>query len=107
MNINTTCTKCGSEDTVKRGTFTNKNGDCQRFKCCGCGKFFSVSQALDGFRVATEKVALVVNMLCEGVGIRAAARLSGLSQPTVLKILADAGARAESLMETKLRGYKP
>lgn len=43
-------------------------------------------------------------MLCEGIGIRAASRLTGLHVDTVLNILATAGEHCARLLESKVRG---
>jgi IS1 family transposase len=47
---------------------------------------------------------MVVNMLAEGVGIRAIARLAELNKKTVLRILETAGRHCEQIMEGKVRG---
>lgn len=57
-------------------------------------------------RVDFSKAAQVVNLLCEGVGIRAASRLTGLEEETVLNILETAGKHCEALLNTKLRNLK-
>ncbi len=59
----------------------------RRYRCQRCGKTFSEKQPLEGLRVETSKVEQVVRLLCEGVGIRATSRLSGLHQETILNIL--------------------
>jgi len=53
-------------------------------------------------RVETAKAAMVVNMLAEGVGIRAIARLTGLNKNTVLNVLETAGQHCEQLLNDKL-----
>ena len=77
------------------------------FKRKGCGKFFSDKHGLDGVRTEDATVELVVELLCEGSGIRSIARVAKVSQNTVLRILESAGAKAEQLMATKLQGYRP
>jgi IS1 family transposase len=42
-------------------------------------------------------------MLCEGIGIRATSRLTGLDQQTVLRILASAGEHCARLLDAKIR----
>jgi IS1 family transposase len=46
-------------------------------------------------------------MLCEGLGIRAASRLTGTDQKTVLNILKSAGEHCAQFMDDKLRNLKP
>ena len=54
-------------------------------------------------RVDPEKGYQVIRMLCEGIGIRAAERLSGLNRRTVLSILATAGEKCARLLGGKIR----
>lgn len=98
-----TCNCCQGE-TKKFGQFKNRNGLVQRFRCLRCGKTFSETQPLDGVRIETSKSVQVVKMLCEGVGIRAVSRLTGLSIHTVLNVLETAGAKCASLLDSKMRG---
>jgi IS1 family transposase len=58
-------------------------------------------------RVAPAIVYQVVNLLAEGVGIRAIQRLTGLNRRTVLRILEFAGERCASLLEAKVKDTKP
>ena len=78
----------------------------QRFQCLRCGKTFSESQPLDGVRVDTVKTVQVVKMLCEGLGVRSTARLSGLEKKTVLNILKTVGSHCAEFMDDKLRNLK-
>jgi IS1 family transposase len=49
----------------------------------------------------------IVHLLCEGVGIRAAARLAGVSNRAVLNVLRSAGLHCAALLDTKLRYLNP
>lgn len=86
--------------------FQNKNRIVRRFRCVCCGKTFSEKQPLDGLRVETQKIEQVVRLLCEGVGIRATSRLSGLDQETVLNVLTTVGERCASFHNTTVRNVK-
>jgi hypothetical protein len=66
----------------------------------------SESQPLDGIRTDTDEAAKVIEMICEGVGIRAVARLTGLDKKTVLRILVSAGERCAHLLDAKIRNVK-
>ncbi len=61
---------------------------------------------MNGVRIESTKAAQVVNMLCEGVGIRAISRLTGLCKDTVLNVLATAGRHCEQLMADKINGVQ-
>lgn len=54
-------------------------------------------------RLSNEDRAKILSMLCEGVGINAACRLSGASKMTVLKLLADAGQACSDYLDSNLR----
>jgi IS1 family transposase len=68
-----------------------------------CGTTFSESQPLDGLTIEHGKVVQIVKLLCEGVGIRAAARLVDCDPHTVLKTLETIGQKCESLHERIVR----
>ena len=97
---------CCNSITRKCGKFRSVNGDLQRYSCLKCRKTFSEKQPIIGMRIATEEVANVVQMLCEGVGVRAASRLSQLSVPTILRILDVAGKKAEALLAARVTKIK-
>jgi IS1 family transposase len=63
----------------------------------------SESQPLDTLRVDFKQACQVVHLLCEGVGIRAIERLTGLNRRTVLGILETAGRKCAGLLDAKIR----
>jgi transposase-like protein/IS1 family transposase len=76
----------------------------QRYRCRTCGKTFSdIKRPLDSMRIDPEKGFQVIRMLCEGIGIRSAERLSGLNRRTVLSVLATAGEKCARLLDGKIR----
>ncbi len=87
----------------KCGKFENRNGIVQRFKCVRCAKSFSETQPLDGIRTERDKAIQVVGMLAETMGVRAASRLTGLDQGTILRILETAGEHCARLLDAKVR----
>lgn len=100
--------KCGCGGSCKKdGSYKNVNGKAQRYLCLACGKRFSDAPVIEGSRLSVEKVALITQMLCEGIGIRAASRLAQVDQKTVLSILEIAGKKAEKLMDEKVRNLTP
>jgi transposase-like protein len=88
--------KCVSSDGIakRRGFYRNKNFTVERFECCRCGLSFSEKQPLENLRVDFKMACKVLEMLAEGIGIRATSRLTGLHQATVLSVLARAGIKA-------------
>ena len=61
---------------------------------------------LSNVRVAPRDAILALKMLVEGCGIRATSRLTELEKKTVLKLLLKAGAKAERLLDRKVRGVR-
>jgi IS1 family transposase len=66
----------------------------------------SESQPLNGIRTDTGEAAKAINLLVEGVGIRAISRLTGLDQKTVLRILETAGEKCVRLLDEQIRNVK-
>jgi transposase-like protein/IS1 family transposase len=96
------CHCCDGEEFKRNGSFSNRNRMVQRYQCLRCGKTFSETQPLDGVRIDADKAAMVVNLLCEGVGIRAISRLTMLNKNTVLNVLETAGRHCEELLNVRL-----
>jgi len=81
--------KCGQ---TKAGT--------QRFKCLDCGKKFTAgTRQFNGMRIDPDKAAQVLSMLCEGMSVRAAARLTNSDPHTVLDLLTLVGERCKLWLE--------
>lgn len=80
----------------------------QRYRCRQCRKTFSdiPARPLPDMRIDRDKLCQVVHLLCEGTGIRACERLTGLSRRTVLSIVEQAGAQCARLLDTRLRNVK-
>ena len=98
---------CCNGIAKRRGFYRNKNFNVQRFECQRCGTSFSEKQPLDNLRVDFKQAVLVVKLLCEGVGIRAVSRLTGLHQQTVLNVLARAGSKAGRFLDATVKQVHP
>jgi len=98
-----TCHYCKA-NAKKFGKYGQKR--IQRYRCLVCAKTFSDEQEkpLDDMRTSTEKFLKIMALLTEGVGINAAARLTGVHKETVLRALELAGARCAKLMDERMRG---
>ena len=79
----------------------------QRYRCKQCGKTFSdiPERPLDSLRIPTDKAVQIVNMLVEGVGVRATARLARVHRDTVLNVLEVVGRKCKRLMDTRVRNH--
>ena len=58
-------------------------------------------------KIETPKVAQVVQLLVEGLGIRSVSRITGLDQKTVLKVLATVGEQCAEMLDQKICGLQP
>jgi transposase-like protein/IS1 family transposase len=76
----------------------------QRYRCKQCGKTFSdiPARPLDDLRVSPDKAFIVINLLCEGTGIRACERLAQLNRRTILGILETAGRKCAKLLDARV-----
>jgi IS1 family transposase/transposase-like protein len=98
---------CCNGIAKRRGFYRNKNFNVQRFECLKCGTSFSDKQPLDNLRVDFKQACQVAQLLCEGMGIRAVSRFTGLHQQTVLNVLARAGSKAGRFLDTTVRNLQP
>src|SRR5271163_1129392 len=57
-------------------------------------------------RLTTIKRAQILNMMVEGVSIRAISRMTGASKNTIVKLLADAGEACAAYHDEHVRGVK-
>ena len=98
---------CCNGIAKRRGFYRNKNFNVQRFQCLRCGTSFSDKQPLDNLRVDFKQACRVLELLSEGVGIRATSRLTRLHQQTVLNVLARAGSKAGRFLDANVRNVQP
>ncbi|HLA94799.1 MAG TPA: IS1 family transposase [Pyrinomonadaceae bacterium] len=77
----------------------------QRFRCVPCNRTFTEYQdkPLERMTLPTEKAAMVVSMLLEGMSIRSVQRLTGVEKRTILKLIGVAGAKADRLLNDKIK----
>ena len=97
-----TCHNC--ETQAKR--FGKDRKGTQRFRCNTCAKTFTEYQdkPLEGMYLPIEKAVTVLNMLLEGMSIRATQRITGVEKKTILKLLVLAGEKCERLLNDKIKG---
>jgi len=100
-----TCYCCKGK-AKKYGKFKNVNRIVQRYRCMRCDKTFSEEQPLDGLRIDHEKVIQIVKLLCEGMGVRATARLVDCHRDTVLAVLETIGRKCAALLDARVRYIK-
>ena len=92
------CHLCG-EDAQKFGK--TRNGQ-QRYRCRDCRKTFSEPKPLAGKSTPIKKAAMALNMLLEGMSVRATSRLTGLDKNTILRLMTQAGDQCDAFMAEKV-----
>ena len=78
----------------------------QRFQCMTCKKTFAepIAAPLGAMRLPMEDAVRCLNMILEGVSIRATARLSGVNRSTVLDLVVMVGERCELMLAGRIKG---
>lgn len=81
---------------------------CQRYKCCLCGKRWTEEQhkPLGDMRVELETAKLALNLLTQGMSIRATERTTGLHRDTICKLIVHFGDACRRFMDREMRGLK-
>lgn len=97
---------CCHGKAQKYGRFENHNRIVQRYRCGRCNRTFSEDQPLDNMRIDQKKAAQIISLLCEGMGIRATARLVDCHRDTVLNVLESIGRQCAALLDAKVRYVK-
>jgi len=63
----------------------------QRYRCLECGKTFSEPKPLAAKKTPVDKAAFALNLLLEGMSVRATSRMTGLDKNTILRLMVQAG----------------
>lgn len=97
-----TCKRCQHENAKRFGK--DRKGH-QRYRCAHCSKTFTEPHKghFFGMYTPSEKAALILKMLVEGMSVRSVERLTGVHRDTILKLLVLAGERCQRLLEERIR----
>lgn len=82
------CPECASQQVIKRGFDTLKDGtQLQRYRCKGCGKRFNerTGTPMSRLRTPSSVVSFALNARTEGMGVRATGRTFGKSHTTIMR----------------------
>ncbi|HVR12004.1 MAG TPA: IS1 family transposase [Thermoanaerobaculia bacterium] len=96
------CHMCQAANAKK---FGHTRDGRQRYRCRTCRKTFSERRArpLGAMNLPVDEALLVLQLLCEGSGIRAIQRVVGCHQGTILKLLVQVGAGCEQLLSETVK----
>lgn len=77
----------------------------QRFQCLTCKKTFADRPArlLGDMRITVEQAEKVLQLLLEGMSVRATMRVTGMNRNTILDLLALMGERCEKLLDARCK----
>jgi transposase-like protein/IS1 family transposase len=102
-----TCLRCKHHTAKRFGFYGRKR--IQRYRCPGCNATFAEprQQPLGRHYTDTAKAAQIVTLLLEGVSVRAASRITGVHQGTILSLLLTIGEKSRKLFDTRVRGVRP
>ncbi len=90
--------KCTHENKAKHGKDRHGN---QRWKCRDCGTTFTSNEQrpLGAMRIDMDKAAVVLNMLLEGMSIRACERITGMKADTICDLIVHVGENCDRFLE--------
>lgn len=77
----------------------------QRYKCTLCGQTFvkQTNKPLGNLRISLKEAVAALNLLLEGMSIRATARITGTCKKTICDLILAVGANCERFMESTIR----
>jgi IS1 family transposase/transposase-like protein len=98
------CRTCGGP-TIGWGK--DAHGNPRRY-CKGCKKSFGIipPRPLGAMRISPEQANLCLSLLTEGSSIRSTERITGVHRDTVMRLLVVAGTKAETVLNTLVRGVE-
>ncbi len=97
------CPKCG--ESAQR--FGKTRDGLQRYRCLECRKTFSEPKPLARIATDPKKAAFALQLLLEGMSIRAASRLTNLDKNTILRIMVQAGRQCYQFLADTMQGLQP
>src|SRR5260370_29151702 len=102
-----TCLRCKHHEAKRFGTYGRKRS--QRYRCPGCYATFSEprKRPLGRHYTDSDKAAQIVNLLLEGMSVRAVSRITGAHQGTILSLLLTVGDNCRNLFDKQVRGIRP
>jgi transposase-like protein/IS1 family transposase len=96
-----TCLLCG----VVCKKFGKDRQGYQRYRCRQCSKVLTEPHHdhISGMYLSVKKAASMLQMMMEGLSIRSIERLTGVHHDTILKLLVQAGAQCERLLQRTIQ----
>jgi len=97
-NCNTACNRFGK----------HRNG-LQRYRCSQCRKTFTEdhAQPLGDMRLPVDKAMAILQLMLEGMSIRAIERFTGVHRDTILRLMNAAAQKARNVLDSKVCNINP
>src|ERR1700683_3897902 len=97
---------CSHEKLTKHGKDRKGN---QRWKCACCGATVTrnMERPLGHMRIDLADAAKVLNMLLEGMSIRACERITGMTRNTICDLIIHVGENCDRLLRSTVQGINP
>ncbi len=101
-----TCLRCQHGNTKKYGRFGKEKT--QRYRCRDCGATFSEPRIrpLGSHHTDLDTAARVLELLLEGMSVRAASRVTGLHKNTILDLMVTASENCRRVFDARMRGLR-
>jgi transposase-like protein/IS1 family transposase len=101
---NMICNDC-KDEARKHGHDRKGN---RRYRCETCSKTFiePKDNLLDGMYLPLDKAVRCIQLLIEGCSLRSTERITGISLPTILKLLVVVGRKCESFLENRIKDIR-
>jgi transposase-like protein/IS1 family transposase len=102
-----TCLRCKHAEARRFGTYGRKR--IQRYRCPACNSTFSEPRQRPLGRHYTDPAtaARIINLLLEGMSVRAVSRVTGVHKGTILSLLLTIGDKCRTLFDKRVRGIRP
>jgi transposase-like protein/IS1 family transposase len=92
------------EHSWKKNGFDKNGNPRKRCKLCGTSYVDRKFTALGEMRIDLEQAAQAINLLCEGLSVRAVSRITGIEKKTILRLIVRAGRGVAELSEKMISG---
>jgi transposase-like protein/IS1 family transposase len=101
-----TCIRCNHGTARRFGTYGKAR--IQRFRCNTCHATFTThKRPLGRHYISAERATKIIELLMEGVSVRAISRITGTHKGTILSLLLTAGERCHRVFDACIRGIQP
>ena len=101
-----TCIRCKHGTAKRFGTYGKAR--IQRFRCKTCKATFTThKRPLGRHYISSEQAARILELLMEGMSVRAVSRITGVHKSTILSLLLTVGERCRRVFDTRVRNIRP